>query len=322
VSVKSNAVNLLIVGAAGNLGSLLSTHLLTSPHHLRLLTHKRALPFDLPTGANAEVVQGDLDRPASLRRVCEDIDCVVYLAGVLFQPHPEKFLQRTNTVYVQNIADAALASGVGKFILISFPHVEENTTPDNPATGVLDAEPQSIHARTRLEAEKYLFRACESQTMTPIVLRAGVIYGSGVKLIEAARWLMRWRLMAIWRQPTWVHLLALADFLNIVQRAIEKKNLAGIYNLCDDQPMLLQEFLDRLALQWSYHKPWRLPQVCFRSSAALCESLASIFHTATPLTRDMIEMAMTSVVADTSRMKKEIVTDLRYPTFREGVAVL
>jgi len=284
--------------------------------------HKRALPFDLPAGANAEIVQGDLDRPASLRKICENIDCIIYLAGVLFQPNPEKFLHRTNTIYVQNIVDTALASGVRKLILISFPHVEENTTPDNPSKGGLDAEPKSIHARTRLEAEKYLFRACESRTTTPIVLRAGVIYGRGVKLIEAARWLMRWRLMAIWRQPTWVHLLALPDFLKIVQLAIEKENLAGIYNLCDDQPMLLQEFLDRLALQWGYPKPWRLPQVCFRAGAALCESLAALFHTATPLTRDIIEMGMTSVVADTSRMKKEIVADLLHPTFREGVAIL
>jgi hypothetical protein len=36
----------------------------------------------------------------------------------------------------------------------------------------------------------------------------------------------------------------------------------------------------------------------------------------------MIEIGITSVVADTSRMKKEIVADFRYPTFREGTAIL
>jgi hypothetical protein len=61
-------VNVLIAGAAGNLGSLLTKHLLSSPHHPRLLTHKRALPFDLPPGANAEIVRGDLNDPASLRQ--------------------------------------------------------------------------------------------------------------------------------------------------------------------------------------------------------------------------------------------------------------
>ncbi|MGH7887304.1 MAG: NAD-dependent epimerase/dehydratase family protein, partial [Candidatus Binatia bacterium] len=235
---------------------------------------------------------------------------------------PEKFLHRTNTVYAQNLVDAALAAGVRKFILISFPHVEENTTPDNPAKGVLDAEPKSIHARTRLEAEQSLFRACEGKLMIPIVLRAGVIYGRGVKLIDAARWLMRRRLMAIWRKPTWIHLLALADFLNIIQIAIEKANLFGIYNLCDDQPMLLQEFLDRLADHWQYPKPIRLPESAFLASAYLCEAFAALFRTATPLNRDIVQMGMTSVVADTSRMKQEIVAELLCPTLDKGMALI
>jgi len=315
-------VNVLIAGATGNLGSLLTKHLLTSPHHLRLLTHKRALPFDLPPGANAKIIRGDLNDPASLKTICENIQCIVYLAGVLFQPHPEKFLRRTNTVYAQNLVDAALAAGVGKFILISFPHVEENTTPDHPAKGALDVEPKSIHGRTRLEAEKVLFRACESRLMIPLVLRAGVIYGSGVTLIEAARWLMRRRMMATWRKPTWIHLLALPDFLRIIHIAVEKEKLFGIYNLGDDQPMLMQEFLDRLADHWHYPKPIRLPELAFHAAANICETFAAVFRTATPLNRDIVQMGMTSVVADTSRMKREIVAELLYPTLDKGMALI
>ena len=158
--------------------------------------------------------------------------------------------------------------------------------------------------------------------MIPIVLRAGVIYGRGVKLVEAARWLMHRRLMATWRKPTWIHLLALPDFLRIIHIAIEKENLFGIYNLGDDQPMLLQEFLDRLAEHWHYPHPIRLPESAFHAAAYFCETFAAVFRTATPLNRDIVQMAMTSVVADTNRMKKEIVAELHYPTLREGVATL
>lgn len=280
------------------------------------------MPFDLAPGVDAEIVQADLNDPASLRTVCYNIDSIVYLAGVLFQPHPERFLHRTNTLYAQNLIDAALSTGVRKFILISFPHIEENTTPDNPAMGTQNIEPKSLHARTRLEAEKCLFRACEAQAMIPLVLRAGVIYGSGVKLIEAARWLMRRRLMATWRKPTWIHLLALPDLLRIIQIAIEKDKLIGIYNVCDDQPMLLQEFLDRLADHWHYPKPTRLPDPAFHAAAYLCETFAAMFRTATPLNRDIVQMGMTSVVADTSRMKQEIVSELIYPTLDKGMALI
>ena len=315
-------MNILIVGASGNLGSHLSKHLLGSPHRLRLLTHNRALPFDLPQGANAEIIQAVLNEPSSLHSACKGVECIVYLAGVLFRPHPEKFLHQTNTVYVQNIVDAALSAAVQKFILVSFPHVEENTTPEVRAMGKLDVHPRSVHARTRLEAEKYLLHACENRTMRPIVLRAGVIYSRNVKLIGAARWLMSKRLLAVWREPTWVHLLALPDFLNIVEIAIEKNGLSGIYNVCDDQPILVQDFLDRLAAHWGYSKPWRLPTFAFYAAATLCESSASLFNTAAPITRDIVRMGMTSVVADTSRMKNELMPRLMYPTINEGLKLL
>jgi nucleoside-diphosphate-sugar epimerase len=315
-------VNILIVGASGNLGSHLSKHLLQSPHRLNLLTHERGFPFDLPEGANAEIVRGDLNDPASLQKVCKNIDCIVYLAGVLFQPRPESFLHRTNTVFVQNIVDAALSTEVQKFILVSFPHVEEDTTPETPAQGKLDVHPKSIHARTRLEAEKYLFRACESKVMRPLVLRAGVIYGRGVKLTEAARWLMRKRLLAVWREPTWIHLLALPDFLTLVGLSIERDNLSGIYNLGDDRPLLIQEFLDRLAAHWGYRKPWRLPAFAFSWAASVCENTATLLHTGTPLTRDMVEMAMTSVVAETTRMKRDLMPRLAYPSLDQGLLIV
>lgn len=187
---------------------------------------------------------------------------------------------------------------------------------------VLIVEPKSLHARTRLAAENYLIDACGGLSMTPVILRAGVIYGLGVKLIEAARTLMRWRLMAIWPQPTCIHLLSFADFLHCVQCAIAKEQRHGIYNLCDDQPLFLHEFLHRLANHWGYPKPRRLPKFFFTLTEAACEAIAGLFHVGTPLTRDIIQMGMTSVVADTRRKKGEIAPCLIYPSLTEGLADL
>ena len=158
--------------------------------------------------------------------------------------------------------------------------------------------------------------------MRPLVLRAGVIYGRGVKLTDATRWLMRKRLLAVWREPTWIHLLALPDFLTLVELSIEKDNLSGIYNLGDDRPLLIQEFLDRLAAHWGYRKPWRLPGFAFYWAASICENTASLLRTGTPLTRDMVEMAMTSVVAETTRMKQDLIPRLAYPSLEQGMIIV
>jgi nucleoside-diphosphate-sugar epimerase len=132
-------MNILIVGASGNLGSQLARHLLQGPHHLRLLVHKTTLPQDVAKAGNVAQVQADLNVPSSLPEACRNIDCIVYLAGVLFRPRPERFLHKTNTLYVQNLVNAALSAGVRKFLLVSFPHVEGETTPAAPARGNLDA---------------------------------------------------------------------------------------------------------------------------------------------------------------------------------------
>lgn len=70
-------MNILIIGASGNLGSHLSKHLLSGPHRLRLLTHTRGLPFRLPDGANAEIIQADLNDPRVRFTAMQHSGCVV-----------------------------------------------------------------------------------------------------------------------------------------------------------------------------------------------------------------------------------------------------
>ena len=241
-------MRILITGAAGNLGSFLTQGLMDSSHQLRLLIHRRNLSFPVSQCTNVSVCRADLGQPDTLGDICNGVDCIVHFAGVLFAPQPERFLPTTNVIYVQNLLAAALAARVQKFILISFPHVEGETSPDKPATDRLNGNPHSIHAQTRLAAEKHLLAACDGTETAPVVLRAGMIYGRGVLMIEAARWLLRHRLLAVWREPTWEHLLALPDFLTCVTRAIDGDHVSGIYNVADDQPVTLQEFLDTIAV--------------------------------------------------------------------------
>jgi hypothetical protein len=50
--------------------------------------------------------------------------------------------------------------------------------------------------------------------------------------------------------------------------------------------------------------------------------LAVLFNTPAPLTRDIVRMGMTSVVADTSRMKGALLPRLKYPTLSDGLKLL
>src|SRR5438132_7406526 len=113
-------MQILITGAAGNMGSLLARHLLASPHRLRLLVHRTPLPFGASVHPNTSVCRADLGDPATLAEPCRDVDCIVHFAGVLFAPRPEKFLPRTKVGYVENLLAAARPAGGATLRLGSF----------------------------------------------------------------------------------------------------------------------------------------------------------------------------------------------------------
>jgi nucleoside-diphosphate-sugar epimerase len=315
-------VKLLIAGASGNLGSHLSKHFMSGSHELRLLVHRSSLPFNIEGYENVSCWRADLARPDTLEGGCTGIDCVVHLAGVLFAPLPERFLPKTNVDYVRNLVEVAKRAGVRKFILVSFPHVEGETTPDHAATGRMDANPNVIHFRTRLEAERQLLEACKDSSTTPVIFRSGIVYGREIKMVQAARWLLQHRLMAVWRKPTWAHLIALPDFLLALRAAIESENAGGIYQVCDDAPLTLQDFLDGLADHYEYRRPYRLPAWMFHLAGFSVEMAAVVLRTAAPLNRDIVKAGMTSCVADNSRMKRELLPVLKYPTFQDGISLL
>jgi nucleoside-diphosphate-sugar epimerase len=313
---------ILITGAAGNLGSLLARHLLPGGQPLRLMYHRRPLPDDLVQAPNVTPVQADLGDARTLPAAVRGADVVVHFAGVLFAPRPERFLPETNTRWFGNLLAAALEARVERVILISFPHVEGPTSFAQPAIGRLDREPVSVHARTRLAEERLLMKRTEQTGTTPVVLRLGMVYGRGILMIDAARWLAKRRLLRVWREPTWMQLLSTIDYLNATQAAIFKPGVRGIYHVADEQPVTLQHFLDEACHVWGYPPPARIPLWVVYAAATLCEWLAMIARTRSPLTRDFIRIGRVSHWGDTRRAREELIPRLEYPALTTGLSTL
>lgn len=319
MQAEKRIMRILITGAAGNLGTLLARHLAGhAPHALRLMIHRRDVEADLRDSPRVEVVRADLADPASLAPAVAGVEVIVHFAGVLFKARPERFLPETNTRYFENLVDAARAAGVGRIILISFPHVEGPTSRDRPAAGRLDGAPVSVHAQTRLQEECYLFQ----QSPGSISLRVGMVYGRGILMIDAARWLAARRLLGVWRERTQIHLIAREDFCSAAAAAIEHPAARGIYQLGDDGNDSLQEFLDLACDAWGVPRPWRMPLWLIRAAAAACECWSAVWGTRSPLTRDFIAIGRVPYYGDTSGMKRDLLPRLRYPTIAEGRVTL
>ena len=313
---------ILITGAAGNLGSLLARHLIPGGHKLRLMYHKKPLPADLASAPNVSPVQADLAKPETLPPAIAGANVIVHFAGILFAPRPERFLPVTNTQWFSNLVQAALKAKVERIILISFPHVEGPTTVQQPATGRLDRQPISVHAKTRLEEERLLFERTKETATTPVVLRLGMVYGRGILMIDAARWLAERRLLGVWREPTLFQLISIADYLRATEAAILKPGIRGIYHVGDEQPVTLQQFLDEACCVWNCPRPFRTPLWTVYAVAGLCELFGAIARRPSPLTRDFITIGRVSHWGDTRRAREELIPELTYSTLKDGLSTL
>jgi len=312
----------LITGAAGNLGGLLADYLKESGLRLNLMIHKKDVKPALKGFPNINVYKADLENKESLTHALKDVDTVVHFAGVLFKHHPENFLKKTNVIYFKNLVEKAIENNVKRIILISFPHVEGETSVKHPANGKLYGNPRSIHAKTRLEEEILLFEMSKKTSIEAVVLRAGMVYGKGILMIEAARWFAKYKLLGVWKKPTLIHLISTPDFLEATKQAIIKENIKGIYHLGDEGVQTLQEFLDAATLHWHYKKPWRMPLSLIMLAAEICELSSMIINTKSPLTVDFIKIGTVSYYGDTKKMRSELLHDLKYKTLNEGIETL
>lgn len=308
-----------ITGAAGNLGNILAQSMVCDNVILHLLWHRKEISPLMVGKENVKTFKIDLADRKTLTDALKGVDTVIHFAGVLFQGKPEKFLPKTNVGYFENLLDSALKAGVRRIVLISFPHVEGETSPEHPATGRLDGKPNSVHAQTRLEEEKLLM----AQTgVEKVILRCGMVYGRGILMIDTARWFSRYCLLGIWRKPNVIHLISTDDFVTATKSAVYNPEVRGIYHIGDDGVQTLADFLDAATQYWHTYRPWRMPLWMIRTAAWLFEEVSLMTGCKAPLTQDFITIGKVSYYGDTSRMKQDLLPDLKYPTFQDGIKTL
>lgn len=111
-------MTVLVTGGAGVMGSRLVRALADRGHAVRALV----LPGDplrrRLDGMRCEIVEGDIQDPASLDGACRGADTVYHLAAVILAPDPAVF-DRVNRQGTANVVAAAARAGVRHFVYVS-----------------------------------------------------------------------------------------------------------------------------------------------------------------------------------------------------------
>jgi len=172
--------NVLVVGGAGYLGSVLVRKLLQTERRVRVLDSfiygKRSLQ-PLEGHRNLEILEGDFRNIETVVSSLKDIDAVVLLAAVVGDPaaqhRPEQTIE-TNILAAQALAFACKLHCISRFVFASTCSVYGRT--DRVLDEKSPLNPVSLYARSKIFSEKCILDLA-GDNFSPTILRMGTLYG-------------------------------------------------------------------------------------------------------------------------------------------------
>jgi uncharacterized protein YbjT (DUF2867 family) len=175
------APRVLVLGATGYLGGRLVPRLLAGGYRIRTLTRSSERIAALPWADDVEVVEGDAVDPEAMDQAMEGVDIVYFLVHSMTSGRDYNRLDHDIAV---NVAQHATAHQVRRLVYVGGLH---------PAEGELSA-----HLASRKEVGDILL----ASAVPTIVLRAGVVIGSGSASFEMIRHLTE--VLPYMPAPKWV----------------------------------------------------------------------------------------------------------------------
>ena len=240
--------NILVVGATGRVGRILIPELVRSGYRVSALGRtedKRRLLERL--GATA--VSFNIFKSIEARRVMQDHATVINLATHIppagfrmMLPWSWQENDRVRRDGSASLVNAAIAAGVSRFIQESFAPIYE----DGSARWIDESWPRrpARNSLTVLDAERSAERFTEAGGVG-VVLRFANFYGPDATLATMLRMIRRGWSPLPGRASAYWSSLAHEDAALAAKAALRVP--AGVYNVCDDEPLMRREWAGVLA---------------------------------------------------------------------------
>jgi nucleoside-diphosphate-sugar epimerase len=263
---EENPMRVFLAGATGAIGRRLVPQLVAAGHEVTATTTsaaKAALLREL--GATPVVVDG-LDAAAVGEAVARARpDAIVHqmtaLAGAPDLRRFDRTFAKTNelrTTGTEHLLAAARAAGVERFVAQGYAGWPSARTggPVKTEDDPLDPDP-APNQRQSLEAIRFLERAVAEAPLHGVVLRYGSFYGPGaseplVDLVRKRRLPIVGDGGGVW---SWIHL----DDAAAATVAALERGAPGVYNVVDDEPAPVAEWLPAFAAAVGAKPPRRVP---------------------------------------------------------------
>ena len=264
-------MRVFVAGATGAVGRELVPALIAAGHTVAGLTRAAAKAEAIKRAGAFTVVADVFDAPAIRQAfVSFQPEIVIHemtgLSGMTDYTHFDRGFAATNRLRTEGtdlLLLAAREAGVKRFVAQSFcgwPFAR-NGGAIKSESEPLDPDPPAEQRRT-LEAIEYLERAVTgSRAPEGVVLRYGSLYGLDTGVLDPAmiEQIRRRRMPLIGDGGGWWSFLHVKDAASAAVAAIDRAAAGSIYNIADDEPVQVKEWLPALAAMLGAKPPLHAP---------------------------------------------------------------
>jgi nucleoside-diphosphate-sugar epimerase len=227
------------------------------------------------------VVRGDVTAPATLPAALEGVDVVIHVAGLSADWGRREDFEAINVRGARNMAEAAAAQGVRRFVHVSttdvYGYPEVACASDGPTRDV-----GLPYNSSKLRGERAVREVAAACAMPLVVIRPATVYGPRSKdvALDLARHLAKKDMLVVNGGRAPAGLLYVDNLCDALIAAAERPEAIGkVYAVRDPGRQTWREYVDRLS------EGLRLPRVTLSLPAWLAFTLAALFELLWSLTR-------------------------------------
>jgi nucleoside-diphosphate-sugar epimerase len=260
-------MRVFVAGAGGAIGKQLLPRLVAAGHEVVGMTRSESKRAAIAEQGATPVVADALDPQQVMSAVVElQPDAIIHqltALGTLDLRHFDRTFELTNRLRTEgtdNLLAAARRAGVRTFVAQSYagwPYARTGgpvKTEEDP----LDPTPPS-EMRATLDAIRHLEQVVVGAD--GIVLRYGGLYGPGTSMSPGAE---HFEMVRRRKFPLVGDSAGVWSFINVCDAADATvaaltRGAPGIYNIVDDEPATVAQWLPALAQELGARKPWRVP---------------------------------------------------------------
>ena len=264
-------MKVFLAGATGAVGKRLVPMLVAAGHQVVGMTRTPEKASVLRAAGAEPVVADALDGDAVRNAVMQARPAVVIheltaLAKMRDLKHFDREFEITNrlrTEGTEHLIAGAQAAGAERFVAQSFTGWPNDRSGDRlkDESDELDTTPPEAMSRSLDAIRRLEQMVAGAAQLTGVVLRYGALYGPGTSLGEGGEMteMVRQRKLPIFGEGTGVwSFLHIDDAAQAAMLAMERGN-SGLYNIVDDEPAEVSDWLPDLARALGAKPPRHLP---------------------------------------------------------------